>query len=74
MYSRRQFRDNILKIGLDQFDLRKNKMIDILTGPNFSKFFLSGWEANTVKDGKLLHCVETCGEQSSMDNIYFFKK
>jgi len=74
MYSRRQFRDNILKIGLDQFDLRKNKMIDILTGPNFSKFFLSGWEANTVKDGKLLHCVETCGERSSMDNIYFFKK
>jgi hypothetical protein len=45
-------------------------MIDILTGPYFGKFFLDGWKADTVENGKLLYCVETCGEISAIDKLY----
>lgn len=69
-YSRWQFNEKMQGVGLDQFDLRKNSMIDILTGPHFSKFFLEGWKADTVENGKLLYCVETCGEISAIDKLY----
>lgn len=69
-YSRWQFNQKMQGVGLDKFDLRQNSMIDILTGPYFGKFFLDGWKADTVENGKLLYCVETCGEISAIDKLY----
>jgi|LakMenE18May11ns_1017448.scaffolds.fasta_scaffold9894501_2 MoaA/NifB/PqqE/SkfB family radical SAM enzyme len=69
-YSRWQFNDMINKLGLDKFDLRKNNVLDILKGPYFQKFFLDGWEGKPVEDGRLLFCVETCGELSAIDKLY----
>lgn len=69
-YSRYQFNDKIKTTGLDKFDLRKHSMIDILEGPEFSKFFIDGWNSETVEEGKLLFCVETCGSISAIDKLY----
>jgi hypothetical protein len=76
-YSRRQFNEKVDAVGLDKFDLRKHSMIDILQGPYFSKFFLDSWSAPSIEDGKMLFCVEICGEKSHIDKIYnaeFYEK
>lgn len=69
-YSRYQFISMIQDYGLEKFNLRIRPMTDILKGPEFSKFFLDGWSADTIKNGKLLYCIETCGQLTSIDNIY----
>lgn len=69
-YSRWQFNNKIKEMGIDKINLRKNSIYDILTGPDFSNFFLDGWKHKTVEDGKLLYCVETCGSISAIDKLY----
>lgn len=69
-YGRWQFNDKIKQLGIDKIDLRKNTLYNILTGPYFSKFFIDGWNHETIEEGKLLYCVETCGEISAIDKIY----
>jgi len=72
-YSRYQFNTKIKDFGLDNIDLRKNNLVDILSNPNFSKFFLDGWKAKSVEEGKLLFCTEICGSCSSVDKLYTTK-
>lgn len=73
-YSRYQFNTMIKELGIDKFDLRNNNILDILKGPYFQKFFLDGWEQKSVEDGRLLFCVETCGEISAIDKLYATRK
>lgn len=73
IFSRKQFHEKIKALGIDKFDLKKHSMIDILNGPYFSKFFLDGWNADSIENGRLLYCVETCGECSTMDKLYVDK-
>ena len=62
----------IRNYGLEKFNLRKQSMADILKGPEFSKFFIDGWAADTIENGKLLFCLETCGqsELNAFDKLY----
>ena len=69
-YSRYQFNKLISELGIEKFNLRKNNILDILQGPYFQKFFMEGWEKTSVEDGRLLFCVEMCGEISRMDTLY----
>lgn len=64
-YSRYQFNNLIDNYGIEKFDLRKQSMAEILKGPEFSKFFIDGWAADTIENGKLLFCLETCGQTES---------
>ena len=48
-------------------------MLDIINGEDFSKFFLEGWSKDTIENGKLLYCLETCGHKSAMDKLYSTK-
>lgn len=72
-YSRKQFNTMITKYGLEKFNLRKLSMLDIIKGEDFSKFFLDGWKADSIENGKLLYCLETCGNKSAMDKLYSTK-
>ena len=72
-YSRYQFNKMINDYGLDVFNLKNQSMLDIIQGPDFSKFFLDGWKADTIENGKLLYCLETCGHKSAMDKLYSTK-
>ena len=69
-YSRYQFNNMINEYGLEVFNLKNKSMLDIIDGPEFSKFFLDGWKAETIEGGKLLFCLETCGHKSAMDKLY----
>jgi hypothetical protein len=69
-YARYQFNEKIDQTGLDEFDLRKHSMIEILQGPKFNKFFDEAWNSDTVENGKMLFCAEVCGECSFHDKIY----
>jgi MoaA/NifB/PqqE/SkfB family radical SAM enzyme len=72
-YSRYQFNKMITDYGLEVFNLKNQTMLDIIQGPNFSNFFLNGWKADTIENGKLLYCLETCGHKSAMDKLYSTK-
>ena len=72
-YSRYQFNKMINDYGLGVFNLKNQSMLDIIQGPDFSKFFLDGWKADTIENGKLLYCLETCGHKSAMDKLYSTK-
>lgn len=69
-FARHQFNEKIDQTGLDEFDLRKHSMVDILSGPKFNNFFDEAWNADSVENGKLLFCAEVCGEKSFHDKIY----
>ena len=69
-YSRYQFNTKLAEFGVDNLNLRKHNLIEVLNNPEFSKFFRNGWDAKTVEDGKLLFCTETCGEISAIDRLY----
>lgn len=69
-YPRYQFNKMIKEYGLDVFNLEKQSIPDILSNPKFSKFFFDGWKADTIENGKLLYCVENCGDKSAIDKIY----
>jgi hypothetical protein len=72
-YSRYQFNTMIKDYGLEVFNLKKQSILDIIQGPDFSKFFLEGWKADSIENGKLLYCLETCGHKSAMDKLYSTK-
>jgi hypothetical protein len=72
-YSRFQFNTMINDYGLEVFNLKNQSILDIIQGPDFSKFFLEGWKADTIENGKLLYCLETCGHKSAMDKLYSTK-
>lgn len=69
-YSRYQFNKLINDYGLDKFDLKKHSIIDIVNGSEFSDFFLDSWNKETIEGGKMLYCVEVCGNDSVIDRIY----
>ena len=69
-YPRYQLNKMISDYGLDVFSLHNQSVLDILQDSKFSKFFFDGWKADTIESGKLLYCVENCGDNSAIDNIY----
>jgi hypothetical protein len=72
-YSRYQFNKMITDYGLEVFDLKKQSMLEIIERPEFSQFFFSGWNADKIENGKLLYCLETCGNKSAIDKLYGLK-
>ena len=73
-FARQQLFEQMTTLGMEEFDLRKTSMLDILNGPKFSKFFKEGWKDKSVQDGKLLYCVETCGMDSAINHLYDIKE
>jgi len=76
-YSRHQFNEKLDAAGLDKFDLRKHTIVEILTSGSFDHLFIESWNKSSAEDGKMLFCVEVCGERSHIDKIYnaeFYKK
>jgi MoaA/NifB/PqqE/SkfB family radical SAM enzyme len=69
-YSRYQFNTLITEYGIDKFNLKNSNMVEIMNGPHFQKFFLDAWKKDTIDNGKLLFCLETCGTKSAIDKLY----
>lgn len=60
--------------GWDNFDLNKNTLQDILYAGHLDRVFADSWKKNTVEEGRLSYCADTCGKISSIDKIWFDKR
>ena len=69
-FSRWQFNQKVQEVGFDKFDLRKHSIAEILKDDLFRSFFVKSWEKESAADGKMLFCVEVCGQCSQVDKIY----
>jgi len=56
--------------GWDKFDLNIHSLEEILSSGHLDRVFADSWSKDTIKDGKLLYCSETCGVHSSIDRIF----
>lgn len=69
-HARYQFLEELDYHGMDMIDLRKKSIEQIIYNEKFSGMFLNGWKAPSVEEGKLLFCVEMCGECSPIKKLY----
>jgi len=66
-----QLHQSYNKYGKDSFDLNKTSLEDILNKGHLENLYTSSWNKKTIKEGKLLYCIETCGVDSSVGRIRF---
>jgi len=65
-----QLHHEVKKYGLEKFNLNYNSFENIINERHLDKVFTNSWTKESIKDGKLLFCADTCGQNSSIDRIY----
>ena len=65
-----QLHHEVKKYGLDKFNLNHNSFENIIKERHIDRVFTNSWTKESIKDGKLLFCADTCGQNSSIDRIY----
>lgn len=56
--------------GWDKFDLNKHSLYEILSAGHLDRVFADSWKKDTVEEGRLSYCSDTCGVYSSIDRIF----
>jgi MoaA/NifB/PqqE/SkfB family radical SAM enzyme len=56
--------------GWDHFSLEKHTLEEILDGEHLDRVFADSWTKESVVNGKLSYCADTCGQVSSIDKIF----
>ncbi len=64
-----QLHKHVTDYGWDHFDLNKHSLVEILDGEHLDRVYADSWTKETVQQGRLLYCAETCGKNSSLDKI-----
>jgi hypothetical protein len=61
--------------GWEKFDLNLHSMQEILIQGHLNNLWQASWNKDSVKNGKMLFCTETCPKQalSAVDKIYMHK-
>ena len=59
--------------GWDKFDLNKHSLETILDEGHLDRVFADSWNKDTVEEGRLSYCADTCGRCSSIDKIFSHK-
>jgi MoaA/NifB/PqqE/SkfB family radical SAM enzyme len=54
----------------DHFSLEKHTLEEILDGEHLDRVFSDSWSKDSVVNGKLSYCADTCGIPSSIDRIF----
>lgn len=65
-----QLHYEVKKYGLEKFNLNNYSFEEILKSRHLDNVFTDSWSKDSVKNGKMLFCAETCGKVSSIDKIY----
>lgn len=60
--------------GWDHFSLEKYSLEEILDKGHLDRVFADSWNKNSVKEGRLSYCADTCGTFSSIDRIFTHEK
>lgn len=61
------------KNGYDNLSLQKKTLKEILNSGYLDSVYVDSWNKSSIAEGKMLYCSETCGQQSSIDRIFFDK-
>lgn len=61
-------------VNMDNFDLSKKTLDEIVTGEEMYKTFFKDMNADSLEEGKLLFCADHCGEIAPMDLLYKERK
>lgn len=65
-----QLHHDVKKYGLEKFNLNHNSFENIIKERHIDRVFTDSWKKDSIKEGKLLFCADTCGQTSSIDRIY----
>ena len=65
-----QLHHEIKKYGLEKFNLNHNTFENIINERHIDKVFVDSWTKDSVSNGKMLFCADTCGQVSKIDKIY----
>lgn len=69
-YEYAQLWEKIDEYGLDNFDLNKHTLKDILEAGHLNKLFADTWYKPSCSEGKMAYCSKTCGGVNLLDKIY----
>ena len=64
-----QLHHEVKKYGLDKFNLNQYSIKEILDSGHINNLYVNSWSKESISNGKLLFCADTCGKVSSIDNI-----
>ena len=56
--------------GYDKLSLKNHSLQEILDFDHLDNIFVKSWTKDSIANGKMLYCAETCGQASSIDRIY----
>jgi MoaA/NifB/PqqE/SkfB family radical SAM enzyme len=65
-----QLHNHMNAYGWDHFSLDLHSLEEILDGGHLNKVFADSWSRDSVRNGKLAYCADTCGKKSKIDNIF----
>ena len=68
-----QLHHEIKKYGLEKFNLNHNSFENIIKEQHIDNVFTKSWIKDSISNGKLLFCADTCGQNSPIDRIYTHK-
>lgn len=65
-----QLHHEVKKYGYDKLSLKNYSLREILDNNHLNNIFTNTWKIDSVKNGKMIYCSETCGQNSSLDRIF----
>ena len=65
-----QLHHEINKYGLDNFNLNLHTIKDIISNLHLDNVFTASWSKDSISNGRLLFCADTCGQDNKIDRIY----
>jgi hypothetical protein len=65
-----QLHHEVKAYGYDKLSLKNHTLQEILDLDHLDNIFVKSWTKDSIANGKMLFCAETCGQVSSIDRIY----
>jgi MoaA/NifB/PqqE/SkfB family radical SAM enzyme len=65
-----QLFNHMNKYGWEHFSLDTHTLEEILDSGHLDRVFADSWNKDSVKNGKLAYCANTCGKKSAIDKIF----
>jgi len=65
-----QLYNHMNQYGWEHFSLDTHTLEEILDAGHLDRVFADSWKKDSVKNGKLAYCANTCGKKSAIDKIF----
>ena len=65
-----QLHNAVRNYGWEHFNLNNYTLTEILSKGHLDNVYADSWSKDSVKNGKLKYCADTCGQVSGIDKIF----